>query len=152
MAGYSDKTGSQASTLMANPKVRSYLKRRQDDLARRLQVTQEKIVEEMAVLAFSKPTDYLQWHNGRLRLTDSAEIPDCLVSAMKSLKPIYDKHGHSLGIEVSFHDKIAAAKLLAQHLGMLETKQRGDNKGLVIELMERLHEEAGRLEEGEKQI
>jgi len=143
LAGYSTQSvNSEASQLMANPKVKSYLKRRQDDLRRRVEVTQEKIAKEMAVLAFSKPTDYLKWRKGKLILTDSDEIPDCLAGAIKGLKPIFDKHGHSLGIEISFYDKVAAAKLLAQHLGMLDAKPTGGNKGTIVEMMERLHAQA----------
>lgn len=147
LAGYSEKSvNSEAAQLMANPKVRSYLKRRQDDLRRRLEVTQEKVAREMAVLAFSKPTDYLKWRNGKLILTDSDELPDCLVGAIKGLKPLFDKDGRSLGIEVKFYDKVAAAKLLAQHLGMLDFHARDGSKGTIVEAMEKLHAEAEKLD------
>lgn len=150
MAGYSDKTGSQASTLMANPKVRSYLKRRQDDLRRRLEVTQEKVAAEMAAVAFSKPTDFLRWRKGKLVVFDSDEIPDDMVGSIKSMKPLFDKDGNPLGLEIKFHDKIAAAKLLAQHLGMLEVRASMASKGTIIEAMELIHAEAVKLGKGEK--
>ena len=148
-AGYSKHSAArQASALLHNPLVNAYLNRRKADLKRRLEITQEKVAKEMAVLAFAKPTDYLEWRNGKLRLTDSQEIPDCLVGAIKGLKPIFDKFGNSLGIEISFYDKVAAAKLLAQHLGMLDTKGREDHKGIIVKFMDGVHAEAEGLGEG----
>ena len=150
MAGYSDKAGSQAATLMANPWVKSYLKKRQRDLASRLKVTQEKIAREMATLAFAKPTDFAKWQGNRVVVKSSDEIPDSMVGAIKSIKPVFDKHGHSLGLELRFYDKVAAAKLLAQHLGMLEGQARDGNKGVILEAMDGLHDQAKKLDKGKK--
>lgn len=148
MAGYKDKSGSQASALMSNPYVSAYLKKRRGDLARRLEVTQEKIVGELAALTFAKPTDFLRWRNGALTVTDSDQIPDDLVGSVKSIEPVVGKKGRVVGLKVRFHDKVAAAKLLAQHLGMLEVKARDGSKGTIVEFMDRIHGEAEGVEDG----
>ena len=147
MAGYSARSvNSEAAQLMANTKVKAYLHRRQADLRRRLEVTQEKVAREMATLAFSKPTDFVRWHNGELTITDSDEIPDDLIGAVKSIEPVVGKTGRTLGLKVRFHDKVAAGKLLAQHLGMLDFHARDGSKGIIVEAMERLHAEAEKLD------
>ncbi len=148
MAGYSARSvNSEAAQLMANTKVKAYLNRRQADLRRRLDVTQEKIVKEMATLAFSKPTDFVRWENGALTITDSDEIPDDLIGAVKSIEPVVSKLG-IVGLKVRFYDKVAAGKLLAQHLGMLDFHARDGSKGIIVEAMERLHAEAAKLGKG----
>lgn len=141
LAGYSKKSvNSEASQLMANPKVKSYLKRRQDDIARRLDITQERVAKEMAVMAFSKPTEFMRWANGTLTITNSDEIPDELVDAVSSIEISPGKYGRTM--KVKFHDKIAAGKVLAQYLGMLHERPRDSDKGSIMKMFAETHEEA----------
>ena len=97
----------------------------------------------MATLAFSKPTDFVRWENGVLTITDSDKIPDALIGAVKSIEPVAGKHG-TVGLKVRFYDKVAAGKLLAQHLGMLEPQARDGSRGTIVEAMELLHAQAAK--------
>lgn len=151
MAGYSEHSASrQATDLLTNPLVKTYLHRRQADLKRRLEVTQDKVVGLLSAVAQAKATDFVTWKGSRIVVKSSDEIPDALVSAVKSVKPVFDKDGCSIGIELRFHDPVAAARLLGQHLNLFGEKARGDNKGIIIEAMEGLHAQADKLGEGEK--
>ena len=148
MAGYSRHSAARiASSLLHNHLVTAYLHRRQDDLKRRLEVTQDKIVAEMAALAFAKPSEFVSLRNGILTVKDLDDIPECIQGAIKSFKPIFGKKGRSLGLEIRFYDKVAAAKLLAQHLGMLDVKASVDHRGELLKVFDEMREKAKALPE-----
>lgn len=150
-AGYSAKSAqSQASALMVNPRVKKYLRKRMDDLRRRVEVSQDKIVAEMTALALAKPSEFVTLVDGVLTVKDLDDIPLCVQGAIKGLKPIFDKRGDPLGIEVKFYDKVAAAKLLAQHLGMLDNKGRASDKGTILEVLDGVYRAGEKLGEKEE--
>lgn len=148
MAGYSEKSlGSEAAQLMANPKVKEYLRRRKNDLKRRLEISQERIAGELAALTSAKATDFAQWKGNRITVKSSDEIPDALAGAIKGIKPAFDRNGHPVGIELSFYDKVAASRLLAQMTGWLERRGSVAGKGQIIEFLEGLHKQAEEMED-----
>lgn len=150
LAGYSAKTAyTQGPALLRNPSVCKYLRKRIDDRRRRLEVKQDKLVESMAAIALFKPSEFVDLKGGVLTVKDLDDIPLAIQGAVRSYEPVFGKYGK--GIKVRFADPIAATKLLMQHLGMLEIKQRGDNRGLIVEMMERLHREAGKMGEGKEE-
>ncbi|MDK1020206.1 MAG: terminase small subunit [Candidatus Hydrogenedentes bacterium] len=149
MAGYAKKSAqSQASTLMVNPHVTKYMRKRMDDRKRRMEVSQEKIIRELSVLAFSTPGEFAEWKGNSLFVKSSDEIPKYLQGAIKSIEPVSSKTGWRL--KITFYDKVAATKLLMQHLGMLEVRASMASKGTIIEAMELIHAEAVKLGKGEK--
>jgi phage terminase small subunit len=58
-AGYSPKTAEQtASRLLRNVKVQEYIAKRQKELSRSTEITQERVIKELALIAFSNNADY----------------------------------------------------------------------------------------------
>ena len=58
-AGYSPKTAEQtASRLLRNVKVQEYIAKRQKELSRSTHITQERVIKELALIAFSNNADY----------------------------------------------------------------------------------------------
>lgn len=52
-AGYSPKTAEQtASRLLRNVKVQEYIAKRQKELSRSTEITQERVIKELALIAF----------------------------------------------------------------------------------------------------
>jgi phage terminase small subunit len=143
-AGYSKTSAaSQGHQLLKNPRVQKYLRTRMANRVARLEVDQNRVIQELAVIGFSRLNDFASWRGTTLTITDSSEIPEHAQGALQSIAPVVGKKG-VLGLKIRLHDKVAALKLLAQHLGMLEVKAGNASKGRIVDFMERLHAEAGK--------
>lgn len=132
-----DETAAQAgSRLLRNVNVAAYIAKRQQDLQRRTEITQDRVLQELAAIAFSKATDYAHvvekeaevtvdgnavpvldkngdpvlYRTIELELTEN--LTDTQKAAIACLKKGRD------GLEVKAHDKLKALELLGKHIGM----------------------------------
>ena len=138
-AGYSAKTAEAAAArLLRNVKVQAEISRRQKDLQRRTEVTQERVVMELARIAFADATDYAQVETRMIEKDDSTEVSYQTVALKNTAELSPEQRAAILGIkqgangvEVKLHDKIKALELLGRHIGMfndkLEVKATVDN-------------------------
>ena len=146
MAGYSAKSvNSQGPALLRNPQVKHYIRKRQDDRNRRHEVTEDKIVRELATLAFAEPGEFAEWDGDDLTIKSSRDIRKELRGAIKSLEPVITKWGRAL--KITFYDKVAAMQLLMQHRGMLNESTRDSDKGKIMKMFDETHAEADKMEE-----
>nr|DAN48034.1 MAG TPA: Terminase small subunit [Caudoviricetes sp.] len=129
-AGYSAKTAeATAARLLRNVKVQAEISRRQKDLQRRTEISQDRVVKELARIAFADATDYACVETLTYENEDGTVSPVQIVSP-KDTDTLSDdqraaiagiKHGAN-GIEVKLHDKIKALELLGRHIGMFNDK------------------------------
>lgn len=114
-SGYSKKTASRiGQENLYKPVIAQEIKRRQDELAKKAEITQEMIIRELARVAFSDLGDYLVYDSdGNVIPHPSDKVDTAPISAVTS-KP--GAFGHEFKFKL--HDKIAALKLLGQHIGM----------------------------------
>ena len=136
-AGYSEKYADrQAYNLLQLPLVQEYLKKRQADLRERTEITQEKVIEELAAVAFFDITDVV-----KITEVDGnaviAHIPtsDLTEKQRKAIANI--KRGRN-GIEVKAHDKMSALKLLGEHLGIFNSKEGTDRLDKLDEVLSKI--------------
>lgn len=137
-AGYSEKTAySMGQRLLKNVEIQSYISERKQDRVERTEITQDMVLKELALIAFSKATDYASVVEKTAYTTnkDGERVPmlDCegnpvtykTVDAVKTEELTEDqkralasvKEGKN-GIEVKPHDKVRALELLGKHMGM----------------------------------
>ena len=132
-----DTAAVNGNRLLRNAKVKEYLDERMKEREKRTEITQDKVLEELAAIAFSNGSKYakvieeivydengevLLDHNGNivkqkvveLVLTD--ELSETDKKAIASIK-----RGKN-GIEISTCDKVRALELLGKHLGMFKEK------------------------------
>lgn len=129
-AGYSKKTAAFiGAENLKKPKIAEEIARRQKDLQRRTEVTQDRVVKELARVAFADATDYACVETLTYENEDGTVSPVQIVSP-KDTDTLSDdqraaiagiKHGAN-GIEVKLHDKIKALELLGRHIGMFNDK------------------------------
>ena len=129
-AGYKAKTAHViGAENLRKPKIAEEIARRQKDLQRRTEVTQDRVVKEMARVAFADATDYACVETLTYENEDGTVSPVQIVSP-KDTDTLSDdqraaiagiKHGAN-GIEVKLHDKIKALELLGRHIGMFNDK------------------------------
>lgn len=115
-AGYSAKTAEQqGSRLLGNAKVSEAIAARQKRVAGKLEVTQERIAEEYARMAFYDPADL--GVDGIEAPADIAKLPEDVRRAIVGWS--WDKAGN---FTLKLADKNAALTNLGRHLGMFKDR------------------------------
>lgn len=126
------------SRLLTNANVAAYLSERQRELQQRTEITQDKVVRELAAIAFSDIADYVrvQDHGGlsMVEITPTSEIPESKRAAIASIK-----QGNN-GIEVKLHNKLDALDKLGRHLGMFKDKADEEQDGQLDKLLKAVKE------------
>jgi len=129
-AGYSPKSaGTNADKLLKNTKIRAYIEARMAEHSRRTGVTQERIIRELARIAFLDPTQLVNMDTAEL--LENAAADDRAAIASVKVKTIPTPEGTGLEREVRFADKIKALELLGKRFGMWIDRQRVDVQGTV---------------------
>lgn len=123
-AGYSEKSASRiAIELLNKTHVSAEIQKRQAKLRGKLEITQERVLEELAAIAFANGTDFATiTHNGLVRLTPTDEVPEEKKKAVASIKE------GQYGTEIKLHDKVRALELLGKHLGVFDTNNGSANE------------------------
>lgn len=119
-AGYSAKTADQqGSRLLANVKVKQAVAEKQAQRSKRTGVNQDRVVLELAKVAFAKMTDIVD-SNGRIKEDASPDDLACIESI--KYKESDNEYGGSVEREVKIASKLKALELLGKHLGMWSDK------------------------------
>lgn len=154
-AGYSPKTANeQAARLLANASVQEYIKGLMKGLEEKTGITQEKVLKEIAAVAFADVTDYAQIiekpleifaegqaftvenEDGSLKMHRCVEpvltenLTETQRKALASIKE--GKHG----IEIKTHDKLKALQMLGDYLSLFTDKERLSIERRRLELEE----------------
>ena len=131
-AGYSEKTaGQQGSRLLTKPAVQAFIAELQAEVAEKLEISQERIVAELARIGFSNIGDYLAFGPDGVLLKDSLNLSRAQLSAVSEVTETKTEVGGS--VKFKLHDKLAALEKLAKHLGMFKDKVEltGPNGGPI---------------------
>lgn len=119
-AGYSAKTAKeQAVELLNYPAVKNHVASLQEKIAKKLDITAEMVLAELAKIGFSNIQDYLDDANGVGNIKGMDKEKAGAISAFE-ITPT--KEGDA--IKFKLHDKIAALEKIAKHIGFFEK----DNK------------------------
>ena len=116
-AGYSPKTAEQAaSRLLTIVKVSDEIKREMAERSKRTGINQDRVVQELAKLAFVNIADVVDLDNATVRRSATDEDLACIQSV--KMKP--SEFGTER--EIKLYDKKASLELLGRHLGMFKDK------------------------------
>lgn len=128
-AGYKAKNAYQiGSENLKKPQIQAEITRRQKDLQNRTEISQDRVVKELARIAFADVTDYAKVKNYTLD-KGGLKVVRKMVSVVRTTDLTDDqraaiagiKEGAN-GIEIKLHDKIKALELLGRHIGMFNDK------------------------------
>lgn len=119
-AGYSEKTANRiASELLSKLDIQEKITELKAERSKRTEITQDRVVKELAAMAFAKATDYAQIADvgGKvaIMLTPTAQLTTAQQAGIVGIKQT------QAGIEVKL-DKTKALELLGRHLGMFKDK------------------------------
>lgn len=116
-AGYSPETaGSIGSENLHKPEIRARIDAAMAELSRRTGANQERIVRELAKVAFVNAADVVDFENAKLLPNASAD--DTAAIASVKVKQIPTDAGMGVEREIRMADKLKALELLGKHLGM----------------------------------
>jgi phage terminase small subunit len=111
--GYSPKNAeSGASALCANPKVRARMDELLAERSKRTGVTADRVVRELARLAFADITDVVDTDNAVVKPGANKDDRATIASVKVKSGADYTER------EVKLHDKNKALEMLGKHLGM----------------------------------
>lgn len=111
---------SAGSRLLTNVNVAKYIAERMQERQQRTEVTQDRVVQELAAIAFAKATDYVTIKsNGPAVVVMIKSTDDLTDEQVRAIAGI--KEGAN-GIEIKLNDKEKALELLGRHLGMWNDK------------------------------
>ena len=96
--------------------VREAIREEHDARQRRLALDADRVVEELALVAFSDIADYMDIVGGKVLLNDLTEIPPRLRRAIAEVQEQETARGHQLKFKL--HDKMRALELICKHLGL----------------------------------
>lgn len=140
-AGYTEKyANTNASKLLQNTTISQYIGERQKELSHKTEITQERVIKELALIAFSNNADYAHVVEKKMK----AEVDGALVDVLdedgkpvmyRTVEPVLTeelteeqkralaviKKGRE-GLEVKSCDKVKALELLGKHLGIFTDK------------------------------
>lgn len=139
-AGYSEKSAdSFSSQVLNNPKVKKAIADLVEGELYRRGVSKERVIAEIARIAFSDIRQVLTWDDKGIKLKDSKSIKRDTAAAIQSVKEkvsIDKEDGSVLHInrEIKMYDKKSALDTLAKHLGLLEDEKFNGGKPIEVNL------------------
>lgn len=125
-----DSAHVQASRLLKNAKVRAYLKYLSSDRAKRLEVTADKVVQEIAKIAFHNVEDLLDYFDGNVLFNDldNMKFPEIIknITIKETLR-----NGKRIGkvAKIEVYDKVKALELLGKYTAIFTETLNLKNDG-----------------------
>jgi phage terminase small subunit len=106
---------------LTKPYIKAYIDKRIDKIIEKTEITQEKVLNEMAKIGFASIDDYVEVEidkNNKKVVTIKAtkDISKDKLAAISSIKQ------GANGIEIKIHDKSRALEDIGRHLGMFKDK------------------------------
>src|SRR3954447_19481227 len=130
-AGYSARTAySAGERLLRNVEVGAAIAEAQAARSRRTEVTADRVVLELARVAFGDPRRVMSWGPGGVRLRPSAELADEEAAIVAEVGETTTKEGGSLRVKTV--DKLGALRLLGQHLGLFLERRHVEATTIVV--------------------
>ena len=137
-AGYKEKTAyAQGQRLLKKVEAQEYLTKLMDERSKRTEITADRVLEELAAIAFSDRTELAQvGKHGEVNFTPTEQLPDEIRKVIAGIE------NGKYGTKVTTYDKVKALELLGKHLGLFTSG--ADNSAAL----EKLDEVLGKIEAG----
>ncbi len=119
-SGFNSKNRTSASAagtkLLTREDVRAYIQEMQDRRSQRLEITADRVLQEVARLAFATVGDVSEWKDNQLKVKNSEDIDDNWMAAIAEVSETRSR-GSSV-LSVKMHQKSKALGILMKHLGI----------------------------------
>ncbi len=120
-AGYSVKTANeQGAQNLAKFSIQQAISEKMAERSKRTGVNQDRVVMELAKIAFVNATDVIDSDDATIKAEATADDTAAIQSV--KVKVIPTKEGEGVEREIRLNDKLKALELLGKHLGMWNDK------------------------------
>ena len=155
-AGYTEKyANTNASKLLQNTTISQYIGERQKELSRKTEITQERVIRELALIAFSNTADYAHVVEKKMKAEVGGILVDILnedgkPATYRTVEPVLteeltEEQKRALAVIKKGRDGLRALELLGKHLGMFTDKIEANiNDSVKNELAELLAQRKAR--------
>ena len=144
-AGYSARSArSMGHQLLRNPGIAAAVAKAQDKRIARTRVSADKVVTELAKVAFGDPRRLLSWGPSGVVLRDSSELTEAEAALVSEVSETRTASGGTR--KVKLHCKLAALNALGKHLGLFGN---GRQSALARALAKNAGDENGTHDNGE---
>ena len=163
-AGYSERTARQQGyRLLTKVYIAVAIAAAQEERSKRTEVTADRVVEELARIAFADIRNLFVWDEEQAAYVPSQDLSDDAAAGVSSVKAKTTHYNGKNGdgdrteilVELKTYDKLKALELLAKHLGLFqenpiyvamlqlvqqlppgELEQIATDRGRLVELLE----------------
>lgn len=123
-AGYSARSNSfPASQLLAKPKVKAAIEARMAERRAAHEQEADRVIVELARIAFSDVRGLMVWGPDGVTLRDSADVPDDAAACVAEVSV------QKRGTRLKLHDKVKALELLGKHFGLFTDRLKAEVSG-----------------------
>lgn len=133
-AGYSERTAYRiGAELLQKTSVAEAIAVNQAKRAQRLDITADRVVSELAKIAFADPRDLMEWGPDGITLKSSSELTKEQAASVAEVSEMTTKNGRT--IRLKKHDKLKALELIGNYIGMFErknTEKKADRESGVL--------------------
>ena len=124
-AGYNQKTARQTGAEnLSKPVIQAEIIAVMAVREKRTGITADRVIAELAAIAFADTTHAVEIKNGKVVVKDTAGLSLDTRRAIAEIKQTMSLNGGSLSIK--FHDKKGALELLGRHLGIFNDPEAVD--------------------------
>ena len=124
-AGYSTNSAKEIGCEnLSKPNIREYIDKEMAERSRRTGISQDRVLQELARIAFVKVTDLVDPETGEV--SDFASDDDLAVIQGIKIKQSWGESGSSVEREVKIADKSRALEQIGRHLGMFNDRLKVD--------------------------
>jgi len=125
--------------MMKMPNIRKAVAEAMAARQQRVQIDQDRVLKEIANVAFADTTQVVNVRNGRVNIVETDLLPE---DARRAIAEIHETvSGSGTSLRVKLHDKIKALELLGRHLGMFVDRKEISGPGGKVLTFAQLVEE-----------
>ena len=130
-AGYSEKTADRIGPeLLGKTCVREAVEAAQKRREKRTEITQDRVLNELARVAFGNSRAVMSWGPGGLVLRNSDELTEDEAALVSEVRETTTKDGGSMALKT--HDKMKALELLGMFDKKQEDQSGDDDSGVLV--------------------
>lgn len=150
------------SKLLRKTKVQEYISKKQKEIEKRTEITQDMVIKELSAIAFSKASDYAKLKKMKrnipifdeegtivdykeeeytgIEFTPTDELSEEQKKALSGIKQ------GKFGLEVNSCDKVRALELLGRHLGIfndkldVNVKEKQEKKNAISDILNQMQD------------
>lgn len=133
-AGYSERTANVISCqLLTKLNIQEKIQQEMQERSERTDITQDKVLRELARIGFTDMKDYASWSGDNVKLVDSTLLTSDQTAAVAEICQTVSKDGGS--IKFKLHDKVSALEKIGKHLGMFKESIVIDDFKIQVQLI-----------------